>query len=306
MAITELEYTECAFCGGNNNELLLEVCNTHGSYKISDDKFKLLKCRDCGLVYINPRPAMKEISKYYDSNYYSSKDIIRVFAERLFLHFFVNIKKGMVLKFKKAGNILDIGCGDGGFLSVFSLDKNWKAYGVEPNPSGYALSREKLGEAVFNKELSDCNFPDAYFDVITMWHVLEHIYEPNSLLSEINRVLDNRGVFIVGIPNINGMGFKLAKENWFHLDAPRHLYHYDPRTVTKILIKNGFEVLKINFPFAEYPLDLFHSLLNSLEKNKFIRIAVILPLLILSSVSKLVCSFLKISETIIVFCRKGG
>lgn len=301
----ELEYVRCLICNGNNEEPFIEAKNLHGSHLISEKKFSLVRCKNCGLVYLNPRPAKKEINKYYGCDYYSTKGRFKTFIAELILPYFILRKRNTIIQFKKLGKILDVGCGNGDFLSFLSLNNKWELYGVEPNPIGYNFSKQKIKDNIFNKDLLDCKFPTNYFDIVTMWHVLEHIYEPNEQLREINRTLKDDGLLIIAVPNIRGFGFKMSRANWFHLDAPRHLYHYDSITIKKILNKNGFHIFKIAFPSFEFPLDLYHSLLKSFEKNEFIKIPLILPLLIFSLILKPVCSLLKASETMIVVCKKG-
>jgi len=283
MSVTLLENTECAVCGGDNSTPFVEAQNTHGSHFLSGERFTLVKCKSCGLVYVNPRPSHAEIKKYYASDYYVSDAGIKVSVERVLTSYFLKNKKKLVRSFKKAGKILDVGCGDGRFISLFASDKMWNAYGIEPNQGGSDLSKRRSRAVILNMELSECRFPEADFDVITMWHVFEHIYEPNRILCEVKRVLKDDGVFIVGVPNISGVGFRLGKKNWFHLDAPRHVYHYSPQTIQKILHNNGFGIVNIVYPITEYPLDIYHSLMNSVRKG--LRELLMIPVLGLSYVN---------------------
>lgn len=303
--MNELESIKCVIYDWHTEETLMEANNTHGSCFISEEKFRLVRCKECGLIYINPRPIKKEISNYYSYDYYSSGgNNFKTSIEKMLSYYFLSRQKKMIHQFKKEGKILDIGCGSGNFLSSFS-SKEWESYGVEPNPVGYDLSKEKMKNNIFNKELSDCKFPDNYFDVITMWHVLEHIYDPNEELQEINRILKDDGILILSIPNIKSLGFRIAGKHWFHLDAPRHLCHFDPATISEILRKNGFEILKMNFPFVEYPLDLYHSIINKFRKNKYTQTLLILPVLILSFILKPSGSLAEVSETMTIYCKKG-
>ena len=152
----------------------------------------------------------------------------------------------------------------------------------------------------------DCSFPDNYFDVITMWHVFEHIYYPKKELLEIGRILKNSGVFILTIPNIKSIGFKIGRQNWFHLDAPRHLFHYDAKTVAKLIddSRSNLKILGIYFLYMEFPLDLYHSIINSWGKNKLIKIIIGIPLLFFLPLLKFIGSLFKISETILIICGK--
>ncbi len=302
--MTDLEYVKCALCGEREEELLMEAQNTHGSHLITDDKFNLVKCRNCGLIFINPRPKQNEIGRFYEIDYYTTGNRFKASIEKLITSYFNLRKKALIEKYKQSRKLIDIGCGAGDFLSSFPSNK-WDLYGIEPNRVGFDLSSKKVEGKIFNNNLSNCKFQGDYFDVVTMWHAFEHVYDPNKELQEIKRILKEDGVFALAIPNIHSFGFKLGRKNWFHLDSPRHLYHYNSTTINNILNKNGFKVFRIDFPSVEYPLDLFHSLLNFFRKNKLVRTSLTSPLLIFSLLLKPIGSLFKSTETMIVFCRKG-
>ncbi|GFP43539.1 hypothetical protein HKBW3C_02669 [Candidatus Hakubella thermalkaliphila] len=191
-------------------------------------------------------------------------------------------------KKKKKGRILDVGCGDGKFLLHFK-ERGWEAFGVDVSETSYRLARQRLGRNVFNCELKDCHFPDSYFDVVTLNHVLEHMLDPNEQLREVHRILKDDGILLLSLPNINSLQFKISRERWFGLDLPRHLYHYSPQPIGNMLRKNGFNNFKIVYPLLDFPLDLFYSLnvkwLN--EKSKLLKIISLPSLLIVSILIKL-------------------
>ncbi len=301
------EYIKCPICE-SEGIFLMKAKNTHGSHCISDEQFSLVECKECGLVFINPRPTEKEVLKYYNFNYYSSENKIKSKKiEKLLLnHWPFFSKKRVINKFRKKGRILDIGCGNGDFLNSLLNDK-WKIYGVEPNPIGYDLANHKiLNNNIFNNKLLDCQFHDNYFDVITMWHVFEHIYYPKKELQEIRRILKNGGIFILTMPNVKSIGFKIAKQHWFHLDAPRHLFHYDAKTITKLLGDSAsyFKILRIDFIYMDFPLDIYHSIINSSGKNKSIRILLRILVLFFLPLLKLIGVLFKASETMLIVCEK--
>ena len=179
-------------------------------------------------------------------------------------------------------------------------------YGIEPNSSGFNISSKRVKGKVFNNDLAACKLQNNYFDVISMWHVFEHVYNPNRELQEIKRVLNDSGVLIIGIPNVKSFGFSIGKKYWFHLDAPRHLYHYNHITIVNMLIKNGFEIADIIYPAFEYPLDLYHTTIAFIGRNKFIKILFFIPVLIASFILKGVFYILKVSETFTVICKMKG
>ena len=198
--------------------------------------------------------------------------------------------------------ILDLGCGGGEFLNSFN--KKWQKFGVEPSVFASKIAAAKKHLEVRNQELLTCHFPDSYFDIVTAWHVLEHLYNPKETLREMRRILKDDGVFLLSTPNTDSLGFKLAKESWFHLDAPRHLSLFNRLALKKILTSSRFRILKTSFPVLEYPLDLFHSISKAKLKNQFLRGVFTAPLFILLITLKPFLCLLGIGETMEVISVK--
>lgn len=294
----------CVVCGARNDFFFMEVENTHGAKRLSREKFDLIKCGNCGVVRVEPMPAEGEMWKYYNAGYYGDGGRAKRYLERMIGGWSNLGNKRLIAKFSRGGRLLDIGCGRGEFLKTFCAAA-WDLYGVEPNKEGYAQNVARAHAKIFNADLIACAFRSGYFDVITMWHVFEHVRHPNEQLREIHRILKDRGLLIIAVPNIEGIGFKTGGRHWFHLDCPRHLYHYDPRTIRMILDHAGFDVVKISYPFMCFPLDVFHGLGNGME-NTMLRRLLAPALLALSMAFKLVGSVSKASETMIVVCKKSG
>jgi len=146
--------------------------------------------------------------------------------------------------FKKNGRILDVGCGDGYFLKHMK-DKGWETYGVEPGEVASKYAKDVLKVNVFKGELKEARFPNKYFDVITLFEVLEHLHNPSANLCEIGRILKEDGLLVITVPNFTGFASKIFKERRIAIDAPRHLYHFSQITLGKILEKMEFKVLRI-------------------------------------------------------------
>lgn len=273
---------KCALCGSEDYSVVL----TSEDYRLhtTDEKFDLVRCRRCGLVYVNPRPTKEKMGEFYSRDYYGKQDRLAEIMVKL-LH---NMKIQKIMSFKKKGRILDVGCGDGEFLLHFK-ERGWEAYGVDLSEASYRLARKKLGRYVFNCELKDCHFPDSYFDLITLNHVLEHMLDPNEELREVHRILKDDGILLLSTPNIDSLQFKISKERWFGLDLPRHVYHYSPETIVVMLEKSGFNVVGIAYSLLDFPLDLFHSLrAKRLDTHsKLLKAIFYLPLLVVSIFIKL-------------------
>jgi 2-polyprenyl-3-methyl-5-hydroxy-6-metoxy-1,4-benzoquinol methylase len=250
-----MELVSCILCGSDKSKDILKARDYR--FQITDKEFNVVQCQRCGLIYVNPRPIEKEIARFYPQDYYSNEGGVAKAVSKLLQS--MKIKK--IMNFKRKGRILDVGCGDGEFLLCFKK-RGWEVYGVDTSEHAYRLARRKLGRNVFNCDLKRLSFPDRFFDVITLNHVLEHMFDPNKELKEIHKILKDDGILLLSTPNIDSFQFKITKEHWFHLDIPRHLYHYSPTTIKNLLEINGFKVIKLCYPLCDFPLDLYHSLIR--------------------------------------------
>jgi 2-polyprenyl-3-methyl-5-hydroxy-6-metoxy-1,4-benzoquinol methylase len=146
--------------------------------------------------------------------------------------------------------ILDIGCGNGEFLAHIS-DTKFEKYGLEINTKGYELCKEKKLN-VFNEELKDVQFEDGFFDVITLWHVIEHLEFPHDILQSAKKLLNKEGILIIATPNTNSLGFRYGQQFWYHLDSPRHLVLFNDESLKYILKACGLKTIKQKYLFYDY------------------------------------------------------
>lgn len=264
---TGYEYVNCALCGQNNNTILFEGkdrrCKMPG-------KFNIVKCKNCGLVYINPRPTKNEIKKFYPENYEFYRQIevnenqslsfwqhtkelivktniggeLKIIKDRLDNILLGEIPKIRRLEGIKKGKVLDLGCGIGVYLKTLK-ELEWETVGIDINFRAVKIAKESFGLNVFCGELHDLSFPDKSFDVVTAYASFEHVHNPSKLLQEVHRVLKNSGLFVIYLQNSGCIELKIFKTYWYHLDVPRHLYNFSTKTLKAILHKNGFSVTKV-------------------------------------------------------------
>jgi 2-polyprenyl-3-methyl-5-hydroxy-6-metoxy-1,4-benzoquinol methylase len=250
-----METVNCLLCGSQNYILLLK---TKDFTMPGNDLFSLVKCARCGFIYLNPMPNQETIRRYYDEKYFESSNLGRLSNEIYRLQIarvFLQLKH-------PTGKALDVGCGDGSLLFIMK-EYGWDVYGVDISDSAVKLAKEKLGtNNIFAGRLEDCRFPSAFFDIISLRHVLEHLNKPYDTLVEIKRILKKDGILSITVPNIDSIYFHFFKKNWFHLDIPRHLYQFSARTLKDLLNKAGFKIIKRGNPLED-PLDLFRDLLQS-------------------------------------------
>ncbi|NOT63036.1 MAG: class I SAM-dependent methyltransferase [Acidobacteria bacterium] len=210
-------------------------------------------------------PSDEELGLLYGEEFYQkpasqalSFDYVRSFVYRLW----AGQRRGALLG-RTAGKALDVGCGDGEFLA--SLKSNqWDTYGLEFSAAACALARSK-GINVEQVDLINSDFPSYFFDVVTMWHVLEHLSDPLSALHKAKKILKDDGLLVIEVPNSDCLTFHLFKTHWTPLGIPWHFQHFTPKTLSSILSTAGFTVTRRqNFHLFDFVLT-FSSLMNWLD-----------------------------------------
>lgn len=246
-------YKECPLC---KSEAIEDYINVK-DYSFSNEEFTLNKCSNCQFVFTQNVPNGTEIAKYYQSDTYVSHSDTR---KGLFFKLY-HIAREIALKSKRKliqqhlgkqnGSILDIGSATGYFLNHMKTN-GFDVEGVEPD----ADSR-KLSESNFNIK---SNSPDDFFennsskfDVITMWHVLEHVHDLHKYVVELSKRIEDKGVIVIAVPNHNAVDREFFGKYWAAYDVPVHLWHFEPKTITKLFNQNGFDLIKKkSMPFDSF------------------------------------------------------
>lgn len=265
---------QCLLCGNKKTHFRFTSYNKHGRHDIDkDDVFEIFSCPKCDCLFIgNTKVSKKYYEKYYNLGYYESlsgegSSIVNSLVNKL--EQWSLEQKQKIIKQNLSGNkkkidILDIGCGDGKFLE--SLDRNnFERFGLEINPEGIRSARKK-GLKIYDTDLILADFKGQKFDVITLWQVVEHLEDPIVVLEKINRILKDEGIVIISTPNIASFGARIGKQNWFHLDSPRHLILFSKKTVDFLFSKTRFERKKVINEFYDFPLDLFWSVQKTWQR----------------------------------------
>ncbi len=269
---------KCPVCGKNDFSLFLETKD----YFLTQEDFSVDQCRNCGFVFTNPIPGSSELSKYYDSTDYLSHtaDTFSFTGQVYKLFRNANIKNKFVLVNNKAKGktILDIGCGTGELMNYFKK-KGWDVRGVEPNHSARSFASKKYGIAVYDE--SGLNkFEESSFDVISMWHVLEHVPDLNGRMNQLKKLLKKDGLLVIALPNLDSPDAIKYGPKWAGLDVPRHLYHFTKNTFELLLKAHKMELIEtIPMKFDAYYVSLlsekylgrkipyFPAFLNGLRSN---------------------------------------
>lgn len=274
--------TPCVICGSRDKRFrFIAVDRLHAL----PGSFRVMRCKKCGALMLDPQPSMKDIGRYYPSEYHAyaqydpgtKKERFAISMYKLFFRpggslsatdglpsivaNFVGemLKKLVFLPFKHllrgthivpGGRILDVGCGSGAFLYKMQ-SAGMDAFGVELSPDG-AREAQRLGLKVKCGTLERQKYPSNYFDVITLNHVFEHVPNPMRTLRELKRIVKPDGRIIIAVPNARSLACKLFGRYWASLDAPRHLSIPTPRAMRIAAEKAGLNLKKvrfISFPF---------------------------------------------------------
>jgi 2-polyprenyl-3-methyl-5-hydroxy-6-metoxy-1,4-benzoquinol methylase len=228
--------------------------------------YHVARCDQCGLVVTVPRPPFEAIPGFYGQEYYGLDNNKFGPLTEIFIFLFRVARLRAVRRMGvRQGAILDLGCGRGLFLRVIKRF-GYRVWGTELDDASARAAHHRSGAEVRVGPLVGCHFDAGQFDAITAWQVFEHFHDPDVVLRECHRVLRPGGALIMSMPNIESWQARWAGASWFHLDLPRHLFHYDPATITRMLEGQGFRVEKIShYSLEQDPFGLLQSALHRLR-----------------------------------------
>ncbi|MCS6976221.1 MAG: class I SAM-dependent methyltransferase [Gemmatales bacterium] len=232
------EEPDCLLCGRRNWQTLVEAPDVQGGTGLW---FAVVQCLECGLCFTNPRPTASWLEQFYPKDYrpHLSKPARR--RRWPWLHFWQD-RHG--IPWHGLGRLLDFGCGGGDFLCRMR-DLGWQVTGVDASHSTVRRLQRDLGLHVLHGTLPHPDLEAGSFDVVTMWHSLEHVPDPRAVLLEARRLLTPDGKLYVAVPNIDSLAFRIFGPHWFALDLPRHLVHFSPQTLQFLLEQAGFRVVSM-------------------------------------------------------------
>jgi SAM-dependent methyltransferase len=246
-----MNISHCAYCGSVKFDHEMKVKDYY-----SLETFDLVRCKKCGLVFVNPSPG-EVIEHYYPPEIYKrgkTFNSLGMWLRKMRLDRYVGNSK--------PGKALEIGCGDGREL-LYLKEKGWQVVGTELSESSGAAAKS-AGLEVHNASLEELKFPDGHFDVIMMWHVIEHLPTPRQTLQEVHRILKPNGMLLLACPNYRSIDVFLAKERAF-LEVPRHLYYFTGSVLQQLLSDLGFEITSAHWFSLEIGVvSTMQSLLNIL------------------------------------------
>jgi 2-polyprenyl-3-methyl-5-hydroxy-6-metoxy-1,4-benzoquinol methylase len=261
-----LENVSCNLCGGNAYKILFTSTLTdddfkrgYAQYSVSEKSpgcGQIVQCEQCGLVYVNPREKLRDIIHSYsmvkDEGYLKEREARSATFLRG-LHF---LEKYCPQK----GRLLDIGCFTGLFLDL-ARSHGWSVMGIEPSQWAARYARENMLEGA----IEDFKLEDDSFDVVTMWDVAEHLCDPKSALSMLNRTLKKRGILLLNTFNYDSIFRKIFGRRYWFIER-MHIYYFTPRTIVKMLEACNYEVLKIIPHFKTLSLGYYITRLRDVSR----------------------------------------
>ncbi len=242
-------------------------------HSVSSEEFQLLLNNEFGYLETSPQPSSEKLPKYYKSeDYISHTDTKRNLFEKVY-HIIRRISLKRKLKLinsfsSEEKKLLDVGCGTGDFIQI-AQQNNWTVSGIEPNKDAREIANSKTNDSVYNIEQL-LEFPKQSFDVISLWHVLEHLPNLEEQISILNSLLKENGRLIIAVPNYKSYDAMYYKNFWAAFDAPRHLWHFSRESISKLFSKENMKVVETHpMKFDSYYVSLLSEKYKSGWMNIF-------------------------------------
>ena len=238
-----LTLEKCLVCGSNQFEPFLQCKD----YTVSQETFQIVSCKSCGFKFTNPRPEDSVIGNYYKAESYVSHSNTKKGLINKIYHsvrsYTLKKKLGLVQSYVSRGTILDYGCGTGMFLSTCKSG-GWDTVGMEPDADARKLASDQGLNVFSDKARIQTYVTDKRFSAITLWHVLEHVTDMPETLGFFKEKLQKDGVLIIAVPNHVSYDAKHYREFWAAYDVPRHIHHFDVKSMSKLLSNHGFKLVE--------------------------------------------------------------
>ncbi len=241
----------CYCCGKQDFRLYTEAKDNY-----STEYFKIVQCNHCGFVFTNPRPDETEIGIYYSApDYMSHQSHSKGLVQSVYRYARNYMKKKKlaliqsIVGRQQDFSLLDFGCGTGDFLGFIKQHQIF-AEGVEPDAQAREVAKNVNHVETYSIDASK-DIEKGKFDIITLWHVLEHIHQLHEQIDYFNSWLKPKGKLVIAVPNIESYDAAYYGKYWDALDVPRHIYHYAPSTIQQIVEQHAFKMTQVHPLFLD-------------------------------------------------------
>lgn len=265
-----MKHIICPVCSSDKYKSFLSCLD----YLVSKETYDLLRCTNCDFVWTDNAPDAANIGSYYVSEeYIAHTDTQSGLINRLFhtaRRYMLSRKRLLIHKNtqEQSKTLLDIGCGTGYFLNYMRAN-GWNVNGLEPSQSAREFARKQFALSIQPSENIE-TLADSSFDVITLWHVLEHVHDLKGTVNHLHRLLKQNGLLVVALPNRDSWDSRFYKQSWAAYDVPRHLWHFNPASFAQLIELSDFELIGKK----PMPLDAYYvSMLSEKQKEKVSPIA---------------------------------
>lgn len=256
----KLVATTCAVCNESRGEPVHVLRDR--LYRTTQETFTLVRCGNCGLVRLNPRPA--GMAAHYPQQYWHEASELENFYRRLVLRDHVRFALGAC----RAGRALDVGCGTGLFARMLREASGGaiEVSGIDASARAAEVAGLRNGIAAAVGDLTSAPLAAASQDLVTMFHLLEHVVSPGEVLDAARRLLAPGGKLVVQVPNLDSWQYNLLGARWVGLDAPRHLYDFRFADLKRLMTQHGFRIVRVkHFSWRDNAAALATSLAPRLE-----------------------------------------
>ncbi|OLD69471.1 MAG: hypothetical protein AUI45_07590 [Acidobacteria bacterium 13_1_40CM_2_56_11] len=238
-------------------------------FESTSKTFTLYSCEACRCLFLHPMPDSREIERFYPADYWWNARRSGGLKKLESVYRKLALRDHIAFITKAAGDrgvdVLDVGCGSGTLLGLLK-HRGFRVTGLDFSAEAAAIAKAENGVDVAVGTLEEAHFPAESFDVVTLFHVMEHVTNPRLVLAQVSRVLKPNGVAILQVPNIESWQFKIFGARWYGLDIPRHVIDYSRNSMLKLLADSGFVVNRIrHFNLRDNGPALVSSVFPSLD-----------------------------------------
>ncbi len=258
--------TKCHVCGGTDFDFLYSVQDANQGVP---GKWDILKCHNCGLGVLSPLPTPDVIASFYQETFYSTSSQLRFNSVVETLRMMLGRMRCLGIRklMRRKGKILDYGSGAGHFVSAMRrLGVDVSSVDIANQDNSLIQGRDVIA---MDNERPRMNFPEHYFDAVSLWYVVEHLLSPRETIREIRRILKPGGILLLAQQDFSSLQSRFFKVNWLVLDPPRHIYQFNEKNLTSLCEELGFSLVRLERSSIEMgPFNILQSMLNCLLGNE--------------------------------------